>query len=70
MDASDARLTSTEAWRRDVAGDGIETGSTVLSQTPMPPLSQIDAMAEFEASSIDAADFEAASQQALEWFEL
>lgn len=56
--------------RLDVAGDGIETGSTLLSETHLPTVEEIDTMDEFSAKEISAAQFEAVWRRALNWFEL
>ncbi len=56
--------------RLDVAGDGIETGSTILSETHLPAVEEIDGMDEFSAKEISVAEFEAVWRRALNWFEL
>jgi hypothetical protein len=56
--------------RLDLAGAGIETGSTRLSETHLPAVEEIDAMDEFSANEISAVQFEAVWRRALDWFEL
>lgn len=56
--------------RLDVAGDDIETGSTRLSETAIPPLVEINAIDEFSAETISALDFEAIWRRALDWFDV
>lgn len=56
--------------RLDVAGDGIETGSTCLSEVPMPTLEEIDAIDEFSARLISELEFEAVWRRALDWFDV
>ncbi len=72
VDPGGCELRKVEEYRSgrlDVAGDGIETGSTRLSETHMPPLEDIDAMVEFSGYEISAAEFEDVWRRALEWFE-
>ena len=56
--------------RLDLAGDGIETGSTFLAEKPMPTLDEIDVQEQFSAKEIHADDFEKAWREALDWFDL
>lgn len=56
--------------RLDVAGEGIETGSTWLSETHLPKVEEIDAMDEFSANEISASQFESVWRRALTWFEV
>lgn len=54
----------------DVAGAGIETGSTALSSVEMPDLAAIDAMAEFSAREISAKEVDEVWNRAPAWFDL
>jgi hypothetical protein len=55
--------------RLDVADEATETASTVLSETPVPSLEQIDAQAEFEARLITKGEFDGVWRRARECVE-
>jgi hypothetical protein len=56
--------------RRDLAGEGIETGSTFLAGDRTPSLEEINGDAQFEATEIDGDEFERIWADAKAWFEL
>ncbi len=56
--------------RRDLAGTGIETGSTFLAEDQTPSIEEINSDPQFEAVEITAEEFEAVWDQAKEWFDL
>lgn len=72
IDAEGNEVRKVEEYRSgrlDVADDSTETGSTVLSETPVPSLEQINAQPEFEGRLITKEEFEAVWRRAWEWFE-
>lgn len=56
--------------RRDLAGEGIETGQTGLGEIPTPPIDEINSDPEFSAVEIERDEFEGVWMAAKEWFEL
>lgn len=56
--------------RRDLAGEGIETGSTFLGEDQTPPIDEINADPQFDAVEITADEFESVWRAAKDWFEL
>ncbi len=73
VDGCGRELRKVEGYRSgrlDVAGDGIETGSTRLSEARLPAIEEIDALDEFSAEEISGDDFEVVWRRALEWFEI
>jgi len=56
--------------RRDLAGNGIETGSTFIAEDQTPSLEEINADPQFEAVEITPQEFEVVWKQAKDWFEL
>ncbi len=55
--------------RLDVADAVTTTGSTVLSETPIPPLEDIVTQPEFEGNPITKDEFEDVWHRAWEWFD-
>lgn len=55
--------------RRDLAGPDILTGSTVLSETQLPRLAEINAQSEFGGRLITREEFEAVWADASHWFD-
>jgi hypothetical protein len=53
----------------DLADVTTETGTTTLSESPIPSLNEINAQPEFEARAIRKEEFEAIWQRAWAWFE-
>lgn len=56
--------------RRDLAGSGIETGSTFLAEGRFASLEEINADSQFEAAEIPSEEFEVVWRLAKNWFEL
>lgn len=56
--------------RRDLAGSGVETGSTSLAEARTPELEAINDDPQFEGVEITAEEFEVVWRQAREWFDL
>jgi len=54
---------------RDVANSGGDTGSTFLSESPIPPLESINSQPEFDGEEITADEFERVWAEAWEWFD-
>lgn len=72
IDAEGNELRKVEEYRSgrlDLADAVTETGSTVLSETPVPSLEEITAQPAFEGRSITKEEFEAVWSRAWEWFE-
>lgn len=56
--------------RRNLAGDGVETGSTFLGEAQTPSIEEINADPQFDAVEISAEEFEMIWRAAKDWFEL
>jgi hypothetical protein len=72
IDAEGNEVRKVEEYRSgrlDVAAGVTETGSTVLSETPMPSIEEINDQPEFEGRSITKEEFEAVWRRAWEWFD-
>lgn len=56
--------------RRNIAGEGIETGQTGLGEDSTPPVDEINSDPQFSAIEIDRDEFETVWRAARAWFEL
>lgn len=54
--------------RMDLASDDTRTGTTVLSESPMPSLDEINAQDEFEGEDISESEFDEVFNRAWAWF--
>lgn len=56
--------------RRDLAGNGVETGSTFLAEDRTPSLEEINADPQFDGAEISSEEFESTWDAARNWFDL